>query len=211
MTAEDEAFLKSLNEKRSSPQCSEDQFEQVMYFFEETAQAKQPFAAVDNPPVLSYEEMESAFDETIDETCREFAQDIYEHWKAERLKHENRGLMPGLKFERNVETDDNDPYVCFRRREVRQTRKTRGRDAQVTEKLQSLRRQLELARQLMHTVRQRENARMEQLQLDRTIFEQRDKLKEVKRNLNIKGDDEDLINQKVLPASGYPMSSCPLM
>ena len=98
LTDDDDAYLKSRNGKRSaSTQCSEDQFEETMNFFEDTAQAKQPFAAVDNPPVVTYEEMESAFDENFEDAARTFAQDIYEHWKSRRLKAGNRSLMPGLK------------------------------------------------------------------------------------------------------------------
>ena len=205
MTSEDMLFLKEMNQKKGKTiQCNEDEFEEVMNFFEETAQTKQPYAAVDNPPVLSYEEIETEFDETISESSRRFAKDIYEYWKNQRLLTNNRGLMPTLKFETNLETDDSDPYVCFRRREVRQVRKTRGRDAQVTEKLKKLRKELEEARYLMSRVKVREVMGREQLAIDRQIFEQRAAVKEVKRKLSIKGDDEDLINQKVFEISkGY--------
>ena len=95
---EDDIFLRSFNKKRNaSTQCSEDQFEEVMNFFEETAHAKQPYAGVDNPPALTYEDMESSFDETIDDTARTFAKDIYEHWKRRRLDAGNRSLTTGLK------------------------------------------------------------------------------------------------------------------
>jgi len=198
MNSDDEIFLRKLNSKRSkSSHCTEDQFEEVMNFFEQTSFAKQPFASVDNAPVLSYEEMEAAFDETIEDISRRYAKDIYEHWKTQRLKQQNAPLMPTLKFERNVETDDSDPYVCFRRREVRQIRKTRGRDAQITEKLKKLRHELEQARQLMDMVKQREFLRKSQLAQDRAIFIKRTEVKETKRSLGIKDDDEDLINQKV--------------
>ncbi len=46
-------------------------------------------------------------------------------------------------------------------------------------------------------VKQRELTRREMLAMDRLLFEQRAKVKEMKRSLAIKGDDEDLINQKV--------------
>jgi enhancer of polycomb-like protein len=200
MNHDDRVFLNRLNESsKQSPNrtCSEDQFELVMEFFEETSSLKQPYATVDNAPVLPFLEMEASFDETVDETARLFAQDIYEHWKERRLATENHPLMPSLKFERNVDTDDADPYVCFRRREVRQARKTRGRDAQIVEKLKRLRIELEHARELMHLTKQRELARKEQLALDRQIFEQRVAVKETRRNLNVPGDDFDiLINQK---------------
>lgn len=98
MNEEDDIFFKSLNKKRNaSTQCSEDQFEEVMNYFEETAQAKQPYAAVDSAPVLSYEEMENSFDENIDDHARSFARDIYEHWKRRKLAAGNRSLITGLK------------------------------------------------------------------------------------------------------------------
>lgn len=95
---EDDKFLKAFNNKRNaSTQCSEDQFEEIMNFFEETAQTKQPYAAVDSPPVLTYDEIESSFDENIDESARLFAKDIYEHWKSRRLEAGNVSLITGLK------------------------------------------------------------------------------------------------------------------
>ena len=102
-----------------------------------------------------------------------------------------------FQFETGQDTDDSDPYVCFRRREVRQIRKTRGRDAQSAEKLRRLRKELEDARQLVALVRQREVARKEMLAMERQLFLQRAEVKEMKRKLGIKDDDEDLINQKV--------------
>jgi enhancer of polycomb-like protein len=44
---------------------------------------------------------------------------------------------------------------------------------------------------------QKELAKRELIALDRQIFEQRAKVKEVRLRLGIKVDDEDLINQKV--------------
>ncbi|KAG2025959.1 hypothetical protein GB937_002102 [Aspergillus fischeri] len=198
MTEEDDVFFKIMNEKREpSNRITEDQFEEVMYFFEETAQTKQPFAAVDSPPVLSLAEMQDSMDATVEESVKRFAKDIYEHWKLRRIATGNRPLLPSLKFETGQDTDDTDPYVCFRRREVRQIRKTRGRDAQSADKLRRLRKELEDARQLVALVRQRELARKEMLSMERQIFLQRSEVKEMKRKLNIKDDDEDLINQKV--------------
>lgn len=103
MNEEDDGFFKSLNQKRNaSTQCSEDHFEEVMNFFEETAQAKQPYAAVDSPPVLTYEEMENSYDENIDDHARTFARDIYEHWKRRRLAAGNKSLITGLKVRRST-------------------------------------------------------------------------------------------------------------
>ncbi len=98
MDEEDDAFLKLMNKKRNaSTQCSEVQFEEVMNCFEETAQAKQPFAAVGDTPVLSYDDIDSSIDDYLDDHAKHFAKDIYEHWKARRLEAGNKQLITSLK------------------------------------------------------------------------------------------------------------------
>jgi enhancer of polycomb-like protein len=210
LTEEDDLRLAAINERRNaSTQCSENQFEELMYLFEETAKAKQPFAAVDNPPVIPWEEMESAMDDAVGQSSLPFAQEAYDHWKSRRLANGNNALTPGLKLkllESATDADDNDPYVCFRRREVRQIRKTRGRDAQSAEKLKKLRQELESARQILAFVRQRELLKRDQLAADQLIFEHRTNLRQSKRNLPDQyrdGDDDLLINQKVCVSSRH--------
>ena len=216
MDEEDRTFFGSMTKKRdASTQCSEDQFEEIMNCFEETAQVKQPYAAVDNPPVLSYDEIESSMDDYLDDHARAFTREIYEHWKTRRLEAGNKSLITGLKvsrttwsqlpsdsfqFETGADTDDADPYVCFRRREVRQIRKTRGRDAHSAEKLKKLRKELEESREIMAMIRQREITKKEQLEVERQLFEQRANLRQVKLNLPDQykeGDEDILVNQKV--------------
>ena len=98
MDEEDHIFSKFMNKKRNATtQCSEDLFEEVMNCFEETAQVKQPYAAVDSPPVLSYDEIESSMDDYLDDRARPFTKEIYEHWKTRRLEAGNRSLITGLK------------------------------------------------------------------------------------------------------------------
>jgi len=200
MSAEDDAWLIAYNAKSSSDngkQCSEDCFEHVMYFFEETSLIRQPFAAVDNTPILSYAEMATAFDDSIDADGRHFASDIYEYWSTQRQKQGNVPLvarLKTLKMDAAQESDDSDPYVCFRRREVRQVRKTRGRDAQIADKLKKLRKELEDARQLLDFVKRRELWRRTDLALSKQIFEQRLQVRELKRTLHIEGtEDDDLL------------------
>ncbi|TPR02878.1 Enhancer of polycomb-like family protein [Aspergillus niger] len=197
MDEEDDVFLKIFNQKRDAgSRCTEDQFEEVMSFFELTSRKEQPYAFVDNSPLMSFEEFQQAMDPAVEESVKRFAKDIYEYWKSRRTSNGNEPLLPTPKVEAGRDTDDTDPYVCFRRREVRQTRKTRGRDAQSADKLRRLRKELEDARQMVALVRQRELARKEMLAIERQVFLQRSEVKEMKRKLNIKDDDEDLINQK---------------
>ena len=199
MDEDDELALKSINGTLPAGQepCSEDQFEEVMNFFEETAQAKQPFAVVDSPPVLPLEELQEQIDDTVPSFVRNLSRFIYEHWKSRRTDTGNRSLAPRLKFETGQETDDSDPYVCFRRRELRQIRKTRNRDAQSADKLRKLRMELETARGLLLMVKRREQLRKDTLEIDRLVFEQRLALRDTKRKLGVKGDEDLLINQKV--------------
>ncbi|KAI7408375.1 hypothetical protein KC328_g99 [Hortaea werneckii] len=85
---------------------------------------------------------------------------------------------------------------AFHQSSVRQTRKTRGRDAQVAEKLKKLRLELEDGRQLLLMVNQREKLKSQQAQLERKKFRERHQLRKVKVDKQIvgeKGDDEELL------------------
>ncbi|GAB7347846.1 hypothetical protein MBLNU459_g5379t1 [Dothideomycetes sp. NU459] len=214
---EDDVFILNINQakKDGEARISEDLFEEVVSFFEETTQELQPHAAVDNPPPPSYEQLEARFeDDKISLDARSWAKDVYEHWRRRRLEKLNHSLLPALKIETGQETDDADAYVCFRRREVRQARKTRGRDAQVVEKLKKMRREFEDARQIIHSVTQRERLNMERIEVERKVFEQRSELKRVKIQQGIKddkGEDENLlVNQRPAPkAKPEPKSTQP--
>ncbi|CAG8973798.1 hypothetical protein HYALB_00006343 [Hymenoscyphus albidus] len=209
MTTEDDVFLKGYNQKKSaSNRCSEDDFEKIMDVFELTAQSQAPFASVDNH-VVPFERMKPELLKTqigpnglplkqnmVDKLLG-FAKDIYEHWRERRRISGNNPIQPSLKREIHQENDDADPYVCFRRRDVRAPRKTRARDVQSTDKLKRLRKEIEDGRALVAMALQRERTKRDLLNIDKSIFEQRTKLKEAKIRLGIKGDDEDLINQKV--------------
>ena len=213
LSHDDLSFLNSVQGTFDSAQlCAEDEIEELMYFFEETSSIRQAYASVDDSPVVGWDEMESALGDASDGHPRHLAKLVYEHWRTRRSKNDNRRLTATLKFETGVGTDDGDPYVCFRRREVRQIRKTRGRDAQSVEKLKKLRKELEDSRQLISLARQRELTKRELLSVDRRIFEQRAKLRTIKKELpeHLRSGDEDLlINQKVLyqPNSNHPRQS----
>ena len=207
---DDVAFLARLNDgkdvhgqprKDKLSQCSEDTFDEVMSLFEETSARLQPFANVDSAPLPSLDEMERSIDDSIPPEAQMWLKPVYQYWI---LKKGDRPLMPSIKvrvLDTSTEADDADPYVCFRRREVRQTRKTRGRDAQVVEKLKKLRLELEQARLLLQSVIKRESLNKEDLEVSRKVFQERKDLKNIKAKQNIigeKGEDEELlVNQKV--------------
>lgn len=208
MITEDDEFLKTHNSRRpASAHLSEDDFERIMEVFEDTAAESAPYAEVDNTSI-PYELMSPAINHHIREKAvQTHAKAIYEYWRSRRQAVGNKSLHPSLKFETHQEHDDMDPYVCFRRREVRQTRKTRARDVQVADKLKKLRRELEDGRQLVVFSHRREVYKRELLKTDRLIYEQRAKLKETKIKLNIKADDDDLVNTKPQNARSQNLNS----
>ena len=68
-----------------------------MNCFEETAQMKQPFAAVDSPPVLPWEEIEPVLEDNLEDHAKPFAKEVYPHWSRKRLEAGNTGLITNLK------------------------------------------------------------------------------------------------------------------
>ncbi len=197
MSSEDNDFLKTYNAKPGpAGALSEDDFELIMEVFEDTAAEQTPFASVDNT-VVAYDMMVPGLNHIGSQQLLQHAKAIYEYWKTKRQEAGNKPLPPTLKFETHQETDDTDPYVCFRRREARQTRKTRGRDNKIAETLKRLRRELEDGRQLVLVSYEREMMKRELLHMERAVFEERARFKHIKLRLGVKGDDDDLVNQKV--------------
>ncbi|SCU81390.1 LANO_0B02916g1_1 [Lachancea nothofagi CBS 11611] len=123
-----------------------------------------------------------------------FGDRVYAHWKARKVESHGGEISPQLKFERHGgDRDDNDPYVCFRRREVRQARKTRRIDYQNSHKLRLLHQQLQYTKKLALLVAKREKLSLDSLNNDIRIFELRRDIKPVKQSLGIKGEDDSLL------------------
>lgn len=197
MTEEDDEFLKSYNASRpAAQQLSEDDFEGVMDVFEETASFSTPFAVVDKS-IAPYADMVPGLNNLDAAKIMPHAKELYEFWKQRRQAKGNGPLNPSLKFETHQDSDDLDPYVCFRRREVRQTRKTRARDVQSADKLKRLRRELEDGRQLVLQSYERELNKRDLLQYDKAVYKTRESLKQLKVRLGIKTNDADLWPPKV--------------
>ncbi|KAL2067849.1 hypothetical protein VTL71DRAFT_15947 [Oculimacula yallundae] len=197
MTTEDDVFLKAYNQKKpQGSKCSEDDFEKLMEIFEDKHDSDIPFASVDGT-ILPFEDMKTLIAQRFAGRTLPFAKDVFEYWKGRRQASENHPLQPKLKEEVDQNKDDTDPYVCFRRRDVRQTRKTRARDTQSVEKLKKLRRELEEGYALVMGSRDRELTKQQFVQIEKSIFLERAKVKEAKIRLGIKTDDDDLlINQR---------------
>ena len=68
-----------------------------MNCFEETAHLKQPYASVDSPPVLTWDEIVPVLEDNLEDYARRFAKEIYQYWRTKRLEVGNRSLMTALK------------------------------------------------------------------------------------------------------------------
>ncbi|KAK4058596.1 Enhancer of polycomb-like protein 1 [Microbotryomycetes sp. JL221] len=173
---------------------AEDDFERVMEMMEKTCDKKAPMAHVDINSLPSISDMEDAFDDPLaDESLqplKPFIQIIYPHWKQRRIKRKGKTVIPQLDFD---ESNENNPYVCFRRREIKSSRKTRRSDQQNLERLLKLRNDLFAAHELMVKTRDRERLKLDSIQMERKIFESRVEMRELKRRLNEADGDEDLL------------------
>ncbi|CDW98195.1 hypothetical protein [Sporisorium scitamineum] len=120
---------------------------------------------------------------------------VYPHWKSRREDREGRAITPYLNFD---ETNDNDPYVCFRRREVKQIRKTRKTDALHIEKMIRLRAELEHAVALTELVAQREKTKRASLRQSRECWEGVKDLMDIKRHWGIVGPQQGLEDEELI-------------
>lgn len=124
------------------------------------------------------------------------AQRVYSHWKERRVERKGKTIMPSLNYD---ETNDGDPYVCFRRRDIRATRKTRRTDNISIERMQRLQVEMRQAHLLSQMVLRRETEKLALYKAEKEVWEAKWKLFETKRrwpSLGITRDEEELITGK---------------
>jgi len=200
MDDDDESWLsKFCNSRRPKEGLSELSFEKVMSNFEDTTNERQPYLTTDPSVIAPFEDFESTFEYLSLKALLPYAQPIYQHWRERRLQRLGKTIVPGLKFEENESDDSNDPYICFRRREIRRVRKTRRQDAISTDRIRRFQSEMVQARDLIVLVSAREKCREDALRAEKALFLMRARVKAVKRKLGILGADEDLVPVKVLP------------
>lgn len=103
-----------------------------------------------------------------------FILNIYEYWKAKRIKLKHPLTPIILTDKSGVVTQPNNPYLVFRRRtEKMQTRKNRKNEEQSYEKMLILKRDLCKAQQILKLIKKRENLKKEFLKITLESFEKR--------------------------------------
>lgn len=153
------------------------------------------------PFVTTFDKDQKLSDRTrlIQKLLELFGEPVYTHWRNRKIERKGKAIVPVLKFEdpsANEKDNDNDPYICFRRREFRQARKTRRADNLGAERIRSLQRSLKRARELVLNVCQRELLKLQSWESDYKIFRLRCEAKGVKRSAGIKGDDHLFYSHK---------------
>lgn len=101
--------------------------------------------------------------------------------------------MPQLNYD---ETNDGDPYVCFRRRDIRATRKTRRTDNFSVEQMQKLQYELRTAHEIAKLVVAREHNKRDLYASEKDVWEAKWKLYETKKRwpaLGLTPDEEMII------------------
>ncbi|GMM28252.1 Epl1 protein [Martiniozyma asiatica (nom. inval.)] len=121
-----------------------------------------------------------------------FGEAIYEHWKIRRIERGGKPVFPTLKFEDPNQKDDTNPYTCFRRREFKQTRKTRRTDTQSAFKLKTFYKNLRRTNKTMFNVALKEVEKSKKLDEYFESFEKRNKLRLQKRaDPTVKIEDDE--------------------
>ncbi|CAH7668211.1 enhancer of polycomb-like-domain-containing protein [Phakopsora pachyrhizi] len=176
---------------------SEDDFEALMDHFEKTTEETVPGLHLDINRLPSLADFEHTFESALINprlpAIKIFAKFVYSHWKERRLKCGGRPIMPAVDFD---ESNESNPYVCFRRREIKMVRKTRRTDAQNMDRLVRLRNDLYKAHELLSAVLTRERVKREAVELEKVIFEGRCQIRDMKRRLNQPDGDEELLVSK---------------
>ncbi|RCK62779.1 Enhancer of polycomb-like protein 1 [Candida viswanathii] len=207
MDEEDEQFYTTLVKKHPKNTPSELQIEAILDCFENSIQVLQPFLSMDPSNILSYKDIyqyacslqdkgavtnpyvKTPTPTELIKLLNLFGKDVYTHWKDRKIKRLGRSIQPTLKFEDPSANDDNDPYVCFRRREFRQARKTRRADTIGADRIRQMQRSMNKAKELIANVSERETLKLENLQAEYDLFKLRCQTKSCKRELEVKGDD----------------------
>nr|XP_031864462.1 uncharacterized protein CI109_000376 [Kwoniella shandongensis]KAA5531534.1 hypothetical protein CI109_000376 [Kwoniella shandongensis] len=216
MRAKGKEKEKEKNESAPAPLfISEDTFEYIMGVFEKYAEDSVPMLHTNISLLPPFASVEPMFSSPIPasflpsneipkglpdlKVLSRMARSIYSHWKARREERNGKSIMPALNYD---ETNDNDPYVCFRRRDIRATRKTRRTDNHSIEQFQKLQTELRNAHNLAQMVVRRENEKKALFKADRDVWEAKWKLFEIKRrwpSLGMSREEEEII-------TGRPMS-----
>ena len=166
MTREDAAWLAKMNAEltnKAACSISDDVFEKGIWILECVANLigweKIP------PQFISFSESNRFIDIYLNEqeykALAAVQEPLFNYWKSKRIRGNCLPLVATVKLEDSLKNpslsaNSFDPYVCFRRRELRTLRKTRRADVQSLEKLRQLKGQFMEVLAMLETVLERD-------------------------------------------------------
>lgn len=142
-------------------------FEWIMESFEELAHRLSPNAVTLDVLERLRHDAKKAGRMPDEATC----ENIRLYWLEKRTRV-HRPLVHNLKHDDLSAKIGADPYVCFRRREIKAPRKTRRTDAQCIDKLKKLHYDLGTSKALLEASLKRDRYKKESLVLETSLFEQ---------------------------------------
>lgn len=166
----DQADLKFLNSKSlNDPSDKLKIFEHVMECFEDSANKfSEGIVSVDSS--LERIRNDSKLNSILEkETTESELESWYTYWREKRRQNQC-SLVISMKYE-DVGKIGSDPYVCFRRRELKQPRKTRRSDAQVMEKIKKIHYDLETMKLMLNAGIKRDKYKKEAFILETGSFD----------------------------------------
>ncbi|KAF8329698.1 enhancer of polycomb-like-domain-containing protein [Cantharellus anzutake] len=201
---------KDIASDRLSFVITEDEIELVMGLFEKFTDEKCPFLHLDIKGLPPLSEYEPLFATPLSPTlfasfivpphARDpshlirLARTIYPHYKERKIARQGHKIIPSLNFD---ESNSEDAYVCFRRRDVKSVRKTRRTDTTPAEKVSRLRQELIKAKDLANLTVSREVKKLELNKDARSVLEARIRFIELKRKhpqFSLSTDDQLLVD-----------------
>ena len=107
---------------------------------------------------------------------------VYPHWKSRKEQRKGRSIIPQLNYD---EAEESDPYLCFRRRDLKVQRKTRVKDITPLNRLEQVQSELISATFLVEMVLMREKEKRKLLKAEREVWEARWGLVDLKRKSSV--------------------------
>jgi enhancer of polycomb-like protein len=121
------------------------------------------------------------------------ARNIFPYWQQRKEQREGKSIIPQLNLSWS---EENDPYICFRRRDKPVTRKTRNRDTTSSDRMTRIQNELTQAMALVRMVSEREKQKKKSYLAEKDIWQARYNVLDVKRKsgvLNCTPEEEALL------------------
>lgn len=110
------------------------------------------------------------------------ARNVFPYWQQRKEQRGGKSIIPSLNLSWS---EENDPYICFRRRDKPVTRKTRNRDLTSSDRMTRVQSELTQAMALVRMVSEREKQKKKSFLAEKDIWQARYQLLDVKRKTGV--------------------------